>query len=81
MSLWNSLWGLVPDALAETSHPRLVAVGLLGLVFLVVAALLSSTAPTLAFRLGFVGAVVLLFGVSGYIAFTVSEYGDRRRGV
>ncbi|MFB6131148.1 MAG: hypothetical protein ABEJ28_10050 [Salinigranum sp.] len=59
-------------------HPRLVGTVVLGVALLAAGALLSPTAPTTAFRVGFVGALVALFGATGYVAFWVNDRAGRR---
>lgn len=69
---------LIPRA-RKVSSPRLVGTMAIGVLLLTIAALLGSIAAVAAFRLGFVGAVVFLFGATGYVAFWVSRRGQLRR--
>lgn len=61
-------------------YPRLVATVGLGLALAGAAALVYPSRPVLAVRVGFVGAVLALFGLSGLVAFLLGDAADRARG-
>lgn len=63
--------GLLDAYVARVRYPRLVTTILFGLLVVVVAALLYGSNPPLAIRLGFIGAVIGLFGLSGLLAFMI----------
>lgn len=71
------------DALAGTTHPRLLVLVLFGSTVGVVGTGLavtgfdqSSGLGTLGFRLSVMGYLVFLLGASGYLAFTIFERGS-----
>lgn len=68
----------VGAVLARLRHPYLGVTVALGATLVLVGALLATAAPTLGFRVGFLGAVVTLFGASGYAAFWVNDRGTAR---
>jgi len=65
--------GLIEAYVRRVRYPRLVTTVLFGLLLVAAGALTYGSRPLLGLRIGFVGAVLALFGASGFVAFALTD--------
>lgn len=62
------------DVLNRLDHPRLTAVALLGLAFVLIGFFLRSTTSVWGSRAVSIGLILVLYAVTGFVAFSLHKY-------